>query len=53
MKQYKVKLETEFSILAENENEALEIANEQVKQIRRDYCFDLNLSVVLELEVGR
>lgn len=45
MNKYNIVLEAEFPILAENELEALDIANEQVKQIKKQYCFDITLKV--------
>lgn len=46
MNRYRIKIEAEFPIMANDEDEATDIAGRQVKQISRDYCFDARISEI-------
>ena len=46
MNRYRIKIEAEFPIAAKDEDEATDIADQQVKQINRDYCFHARVSEI-------
>jgi len=46
MNRYRIKIEAEFPIVAKDEDEATDIADQQVKQINRDYCFEAKISEI-------